>query len=312
MRFLFRTSAVVVLLLLAFGARDAAAADPSVVWHGPRDDKVVALTFDDGWSTPRCQKILEILVAQNVPATFFPNALYVRQSPAFWRRVAELGFPIGNHTTNHRDLTELSSSAVFKEIDRDREIVEQITGAPMIRVMRPPFGSYNKRTLKQSTNAGFPTLLLWDVTSLDTSRRASDRAMIKAARSGRNGSVVVLHCGPKATPRILPKIIESYRKRGFRFVTVPVLLGIDAPSRAVHRPWAWSTPHRSPEHVTCHRRGVCATNGKRGRRRTPGSFKRYAQADRMEQTTNDPLPRPQVGGTVGARSWNPQRGLRAP
>ena len=140
---------------------------------------MVALTFDDGWSTPRCQKILDILVAQNVPATFFPNALYVRKSPAFWRRVAELGFPIGNHTTNHRDLTELSSSAVFKEIDRDREIVEQITGAPMIRVMRPPFGSYNKRTLKQSTKAGFPTLLLWDVTSLDTSRRASDRAMIR-------------------------------------------------------------------------------------------------------------------------------------
>jgi peptidoglycan-N-acetylmuramic acid deacetylase len=249
MRFLFRTSAAVVLLLLAFGARDAAAADPSVVWHGPRDDKVVALTFDDGWSTPRCQKILDILVAQKVPATFFPNALYVRQSPAFWRRVAELGFPIGNHTTNHRDLTELPSSAVFKEIDRDRKIVEQITGAPMIRVMRPPFGSYNKRTLQQSSDAGFPTLLLWDTTALDTSRRASDRAMIKAARSGRNGSVVVLHCGPKATPRILPKIIEGYRKRGFQFVTVPVLLGIDAPSRAVHRPWASSTPHRSPERV---------------------------------------------------------------
>jgi peptidoglycan/xylan/chitin deacetylase (PgdA/CDA1 family) len=246
MRLLLRTSAVALLLVLAFGVGDVAAADPAVVSHGPRDEKVVALTFDDGWSMPRCQKILETLVAHNVPATFLPNAMYVRQNPAFWRRVAELGFPIGNHTTNHRDLTELSGQRIYKEIDRDRRIVEQITGVPMIRVMRPPFGAYNKRTITQAANAGFPTLLLWDTTSKDTSRRTSLRAMTKAALAGRNGSIVVLHCGPKATPRILPKIIAGYRARGFRFVTIPALLGIDAPSRAVRRPWAWALHHPAP------------------------------------------------------------------
>jgi peptidoglycan/xylan/chitin deacetylase (PgdA/CDA1 family) len=263
MRFLRRASALAVLRLLALGPRDVAAEDAGVVWHGPRDDKVVALTFDDGWSTPRCQKILEILVAEKVPATFFPNALYVREHPEFWRRVAELGFPIGNHTVNHRDLTQLTGAAVFKEIDRNRKVVEQITGVPMIRVMRPPYGAYNKRTLRQAARAGFPTLLLWDVTATDTSRRASKRSMIKAALSGRNGSVVVLHCGPKATPRILPKIIEGYRARGFRFVTVPVLLGIDGPTSALHRPWAWSMLHPSPGPVaaaasSCPRRTLVA------------------------------------------------------
>ena len=266
MRFLLRTSAIAVLLVLALGSRDVAADDAGVVSHGARDEKVIALTFDDGWSTPRRQKILDILVAHNVPAMFFPNALYVRRSPAFWRRVAKLGFPIGNHTVNHRDLTELSSKAVFKEIDRDRQIVEKITGVPMIRVMRPPYGFYNKRTLRQAARAGFPTLLLRDATASDTSRRASKRSMIKAALSGRNGSVVMLHCGPKSTPRILPKIIEGYRARGFRFVTVPVLLGIDAPSRAVDRPWVWSLPLPGTGHVAaaieaCSRRTATAASG---------------------------------------------------
>lgn len=249
MRFLLRPIAAAVLLVLAFGAGGVAAADPAVVSHGPRDEKVVALTFDDGWSTPRCQKILETLVAHEVPATFLPNAMYVRRSPAFWRRVAQLGFPIGNHTTNHRDLTELSSAAIYKEINRDRRIVEQVTGVPMVRVMRPPFGAYDKRTIKQAAEAGFPTLLMWDTTAKDTSRRASERAMIKAALSGRKGSIVVLHCGPKATPRILPKIIAGYRARGFRFVTIPALLGIDAPSRAVRRPWAWALHHPAPSRL---------------------------------------------------------------
>jgi peptidoglycan/xylan/chitin deacetylase (PgdA/CDA1 family) len=250
MRFVKRASAVAVLLLLALGPRDAAADDADVFWHGPRDDKVVALTFDDGWSTPRCHKILEILVLEKVPATFFPNALYVRQHPEFWRRVAELGFPIGNHTVNHRDLTELTGAAVFKEINRDREMVEQITGVPMIRVMRPPFGMYDKRTLRQSARAGFPTILLWDVTASDTSRHASDRSMIKSALSGRNGSVVVLHCGPKATPRILRRIIKGYRARGFGFVTVPVLLGLHPPHRVAHRPWVRSRLQALPAPVT--------------------------------------------------------------
>ena len=176
MRIVQRASAVAVLLLLALGPRDVSADDTGVVSHGPRDDKVVALTFDDGWSTPRCHKILEILVLEKVPATFFPNALYVRQHPEFWRRVAELGFPIGNHTVNHRDLTELTGAGVFKEINRDREIVEQITGVRMIRVMRPPYGRYNKRTLRQSARAGFPTILLWDVTASEpAATRASAR-----------------------------------------------------------------------------------------------------------------------------------------
>ena len=294
MRFLRRTSAVAVLLVLALGSRDVAAASARVVSHGPRDHKVIALTFDDGWSTPRCQKILDILVEQKVPATFFPNALYVRRSPAFWRRVAELGFPIGNHTVNHRNLTELSSSAVFKEIDRDRQIVEQITGVPMIRVMRPPYGSYDKRTLRQAAKAGFPTLLLWDVTASDTVRGKNDRSMIKDALRGRSGSVVVLHCGPKATPRILSKIIEGYRARGFRFVTVPVLLGIDAPSRAVHRPWVWSLLHRGPGHVAaavraCSRRPAMAASGALpvGSREWP---RRTGWSRRPSASCSDPRP----------------------
>jgi peptidoglycan/xylan/chitin deacetylase (PgdA/CDA1 family) len=292
MRFLLPTSALAVLLVLALGAGDVAASEPRVVTHGSRDDKVVALTFDDGWSIPRCQRILDILVTQNVPATFFPNALYVRRSPAFWQRVARLGFPIGNHTVNHRDLHELSSSAVFKEIDRNREIVEEITGVPMIRAMRPPFGSYDKRTLRQAAKAGFPTLLLWDTTANDTSRRASDRAMIRAALKGRSGSVVVLHCGPKATPRILPKIIEGYRARGFRFVTIPALLGIDGPTRGPHRPWAWSLAHRGSGHAApavsaCPRRTLTAAAGQ-PRAGSSESRRRTGWSTRPTRSCSDP------------------------
>lgn len=50
--------------------------------------------------------------------------------------------------------------------------------------------------------------------------------MLAAAERGTNGSVVLLHCGPNATPYLLPDLIAFYRRRGFRFVTVPKLLGL--------------------------------------------------------------------------------------
>jgi len=50
--------------------------------------------------------------------------------------------------------------------------------------------------------------------------------MLAAGEAGTNGSVVLLHCGPDATPWLLPSLIAAYRARGFRFVTIPQLLGV--------------------------------------------------------------------------------------
>ena len=183
---------------------------------------------------------------------------------------------------NHRDLTKLTGAGVFKEIDRDREIVEQITGVRMIRVMRPPYGLYNKLTLRQSARAGFPTLLLWDTTASDTSRHSSERSMLKAALSGRNGSVVVLHCGPKATPRILRRIIKGYRARGFAFVTIPSSSGSNGRrARSIAR---GSGGRCSTSGAGSHRGSMSAANRDR-RSRASGRVAHGLEAARLEQTT---------------------------
>jgi hypothetical protein len=96
----------------------------------------------------------------------------------------------------------------------------------MLDVFRPPYGAWDATTLRAAAAAGFPTVLTWDTSDRDTSPQGTLAHMLAAADRGTNGSVILLHCGPNATPYLVPSIIDHYRARGFRFVTVPQLLGL--------------------------------------------------------------------------------------
>ena len=220
--------AMLLVLLGTGGNPHAGAASPTarVVTHGSRAVKTIALTFDDGASPENCRRILAELVAQGVPATFFPVADLLRLDPAFWRLVARAGYPVGDHTLTHPHLPRLGYTAQLRELTESRALVESIIGRPVLDVFRPPYGEYDAATRAAAAAAGFPTLLVWDTSDRDTSPRGTVAEMLTAAEQGKNGSVMLLHCGPNATPYLLPDLIAFYRSRGFRFVTVAKLLGL--------------------------------------------------------------------------------------
>ena len=190
----------------------------------------MALTFDDGFNIPACISIVDTLLANGVPATFFPNGQYVREDPSFWHWVAAYGFPIGNHTTIHNDATTLAATALLRNLDSDRRIVDGALGVPSIDAFRPPYGSYNLLVQEVAALAGYPLLVAWDVDSGDQTGARSVAAEVANATTGINGSIVLMHCGSPLTPLALPTIIARYRARGFSFVTVPELLSLPAPA----------------------------------------------------------------------------------
>jgi peptidoglycan/xylan/chitin deacetylase (PgdA/CDA1 family) len=217
----------------------ACLAPAQYVRHGSRANKVVALTFDDGFNVPACISIVDTLLAAGVPATFFPNGQYVRENPSFWHWVAANGFPVGNHTTTHNDPRTLAAAALELSLDSDRRIADAALGVPSINAYRPPYGDYDLAVQQVAAVEGYPVLVGWDVDSRDQNGAPSIAAEVANATTGINGSIVLMHCGSRLTPLALPAIIARYRLRGFYFVTIPVLLGLPAPTTG------W-TPPSSP------------------------------------------------------------------
>ncbi len=217
-----------------------------VLTHGPRSGRAVALTFDDGYDAPVCSALVDELVTTATPATFFPNARHVVRSPALWRRIADLGFPIGNHTMDHPLMTRLGYAEQVRQIASDRAALERVTGRPSLLVFRPPYGAYNATTLAAAAAAGYRHVLNWDASFADSSRRRDgrpwpDEAYVRAASRGRGGSVILGHCGNAIDVAMLRSVVSSYRARGFTFVTVPELLGLPGA-----RPMRFDTPVPAP------------------------------------------------------------------
>ena len=192
---------------------------------GPRTRKVVALTFDDGYSPRQTRAIFNILRADHVMATFFPYARAMYTDPSLWHEIAAAGYPIGNHTYSHANLTYLSTAAAISELTHARATIAHITGRAEPAIMRPPYGAYTLATRHAAALAGYPTVVLWDVDTRDWSGISSSTIVARAI-VGTRGSIVLMHAGPANTPSALARIIADYRARGYGFVTVPQLLGI--------------------------------------------------------------------------------------
>lgn len=199
-----------------------------VVSRGPHNRRVVALTFDDGYGPVNTLKILAILQQYRVNATFFPVGQAVHAYPSVWRRVVAAGYPIGDHTFDHARLKGLCFSAQLGELVRQQDVVSDVLGVEELPVMRPPYGARDGETALAATAAGDPTIVMWDVDTRDWSG-LSAFTIAHRAIVGHSGSIVLMHTFVTATAAALPWIIGHYRARGFTFVTVGQLLGIDGP-----------------------------------------------------------------------------------
>jgi peptidoglycan/xylan/chitin deacetylase (PgdA/CDA1 family) len=199
----------------------------TVVSHGPRTGKQVALTFDDGNNAPNVLRIVKFLTARHINATFFPTARAVELAPSTWQTVSKAGFPIANHTYHHQDLTTLCYERQLAELEK----AKAVNAANQIAVqgyMRPPFEAFNGSTRLAAAAAGEAHVVLWGVDTLDWTGLGK-WAIYRRAIVGGPGSIILFHTSSAATLDALGPIVGNYLKRGFTFVTVGQMLGVPGP-----------------------------------------------------------------------------------
>ncbi|WP_236122561.1 polysaccharide deacetylase family protein [Cellulomonas palmilytica] len=185
--------------------------------------RVVALTFDDGPSA-NTRRLLEMLAARGVRATFFLQGEHVAADPDAVRAIHAGGHALANHTWSHPHLPELPRAEVDDEVARAADAVAQATGV-VTAVFRPPFGELDDEVVAAVAAHG-EAVVLWDVDPADWEAGAlAERTAQRVVAGVRPGSVVLMHDWQDSTVDAVPAIVDALAADGYAFVTVPELLG---------------------------------------------------------------------------------------
>lgn len=211
----------------ASGGRGAGLVQPGAsARRGCRAGRV-ALTFDDGPSSLYTRSVLRTLRRLHVPATFFMVGSRVAADPGLARLIDRAGYPIGNHSYDHVDLTGLSRAEIGDQLGRTAAALRAAGVRQRIRYVRPPYGATNARVEKVIARRKLTTVL-WNVDSRDWDGLDADGIVDAVADQvrghGRSGSVVLQHDGvanSRATLAALPREVAELRQAGYCFVAVP-------------------------------------------------------------------------------------------
>lgn len=237
--------ALTVLLALAFAVYEIVYQPTNqlsghTVTNGPGNEKVVALTYDDGPNPPYTTEILHVLQREGVHATFFVVGRAVAAYPNVVREEVQEGNAIGNHTWAHTHLIVMTRGEIARSLQRTQAA---IFAAAHVRthLMRPPFGARDWLVLDVTHKLGY-TVVMWSVPlAKDWEYPPAPVIARRILRYVRDGSIIVLHDGNRGqlcgrdhlNPHICDRsqdvaatriIVSTLKREGYRFVTVPELI----------------------------------------------------------------------------------------
>ena len=181
------------------------------------EEKLVALTFDDGpygEVTNRILDVVEQYAEYGVHVTFFALGSQAEKFPNTVKRAADLGCEVANHTYSHKNLTKISEDERTSQVEDTADIIESITGTRS-KLVRPPYGAKNddvRATVK------YP-LILWSIDTLDWKTRDTDSTVAEALKAV-DGDIVLMHDVREDTAAAAEQIIPALVEQGYKLVTV--------------------------------------------------------------------------------------------
>jgi peptidoglycan/xylan/chitin deacetylase (PgdA/CDA1 family) len=189
--------------------------------------KVIALTFDDGPWPQTTAQVLDILKKNDIKGTFFVVGQNVKNFPDLMKRVVVEGHAIGNHTWHHWYHAMSPQTAAY-EIDHTTDLIYKTTGVKT-SLFRPPGGIMTNGVAAYARNSKYG-VIMWSSDSTDYARPSVPKLISNIFREAKPGGIVLMHDGGgnrSHTVQALPTIIESFRKQGYSFVTIPELLEME-------------------------------------------------------------------------------------
>ncbi len=201
------------------------------------DQRVAALTFDDGPHPEWTPQLLALLERHRAKATFFVVGEMALRHPDLIERIAQAGHALGNHSWNHPSFPQISTEEQISQITR----CERLISSHSNRLFRPPFGDTNWSMLAMLRQRGY-RVICWDGAGVDWERHDRDWILPMLQRQLRPGSILLLHdqlfaysstdeSSRTETFAALDQFLQQARE--YSFVTVPELLQRGEPQKVL-------------------------------------------------------------------------------
>jgi peptidoglycan/xylan/chitin deacetylase (PgdA/CDA1 family) len=186
------------------------------VWHMPRSEKKVFLTFDDGPTPGVTEKVLDLLARYNAKATFFCLGKQVEAHPHLFQRLLLEGHQIGNHTYSHPSGWKTKNYAYLKNVLHATHFLQS-------NLYRPPYGRITK-TQAHALGKRFQ-LVMWDVLTGDYDAATTPEKCFERVKTHtESGSIIVMHDSEKAALNLLPSlepILMYLQQQGYELAPLP-------------------------------------------------------------------------------------------
>lgn len=219
-----------------------------------KDKRGVVLTFDDGPHPNTTPHILDILKKRNLKAAFFVLGCQVNKYPEIIKRMHEEGHIIGNHTYDHKNLTQLKKSSIIKEIENTNNLIEKITGEKP-KYLRPPYGAVNQ-SVKSVINEEGMNMVLWTVDTRDWHSKNEQKILKEVDRqlnisSGKYiGGAILMHDIYPSTVKALDLVLDKLAVNNYKVYALNNLGHTASEFWSVKSPIICKTPlikHVDPE-----------------------------------------------------------------
>lgn len=211
------------------------------------DGPYIALTFDDGPNPETTPKLLKILDARGIKATFFVVGTRAAENPELLRRMAADGHEIGNHSWNHPQLPKVSVEEADRQITQASAAIQAATGKEPI-YLRPPYGAMNNTLRKHLEDKFGLTMVYWSADSLDWKNRDAQAIYDKVMAQTRPGGIILMHDIHATTVAAVPRVVDALIAKGYKFVTVSQLIAMNRPvERKEHVASLAPAPRKKPK-----------------------------------------------------------------
>lgn len=190
-------------------------------------DKVVALTYDDGPYPPYTNQLLDILYRYGAKATFFEIGRNIEKHPEIVPMIIAAGNELANHSYSHKDMMFKPREYLLSEIEKTDKLLQEFGVKQDSISFRPPWGR-RFVVLSYLLSQMHKKLIMWDVDSQDYEKtHTAEDIANQVIDNVRTGSIVVMHDGGgdrSKTVAATEIIVKTLQSKGYEFKTVSELL----------------------------------------------------------------------------------------